>query len=363
MAKEPKNTTSDFIIIGGGIAGLSTGARLAPFGSVTVLEAEDQLAYHTSARSAALYEKNYGAPAVCALSRAGETFYQDNKILSPRGFLLLGTTDTTAEFRADCEELNLSEIALQDAHDMVPIISPAVTHAAHGTSAQDMDTDLLIQGFVKTINQHDGQILTSAGATHISRHPAGWDVQTPHITLQAKTLINAAGAWGDQIAEMAGIPPIGLTPLRRSVARIAAPGGHDVTDWPIMFGPGETWYAKPDAGAMIVSPANETPSQPMDAWPEDMELAEGLARYQDHVTVPVTKPIATWAGLRTFAPDRNLVLGRAPQDLNFVWCVGQGGYGFQTAAGASQLLADLIFHSAPSLAPQYVAALSPDRFN
>jgi glycine/D-amino acid oxidase-like deaminating enzyme len=188
--------------------------------------------------------------------------------------------------------------------------------------------------------------VTAAGETHTARQ-----------------LVNAAGAWADPIAEMAGIAPIGIRPLRRSVARIPAPGGQDVSGWPMLLGAGETWYAKPDAGQLIVSPAEEDPvTEPHDAWPEDLTLAEGIARYQAFVTEDVTRLTASWAGLRSFAPDRALVLGPDPTDPSFVWVAGQGGYGFQTAPAASRLVADLVAGRPPELEPAVVAALSPARF-
>jgi glycine/D-amino acid oxidase-like deaminating enzyme len=179
--------------------------------------------------------------------------------------------------------------------------------------------------------------------------------------LSARNLVNAAGAWVDVIAKMAGMLPIGITPLRRSMARIPAPGGHDVSGWPMLFGPGENWYAKPDAGALIVSPADEEPIEPMDAWADDMVLAEGLARYEAHVTEPVTRMLSNWAGLRSFAPDRNLVLGPDTQDASFIWMAGQGGYGFQTAPAASQLVADLVAGDASEIPAEMIAKLLPER--
>jgi glycine/D-amino acid oxidase-like deaminating enzyme len=174
--------------------------------------------------------------------------------------------------------------------------------------------------------------------------------------------VNAAGAWVDEVADMAGIARLGVTPMRRSMARIPAPGGHDVSTWPVVFGPGENWYAKPDAGALLVSPAEEVEMPPMDAWADDMMLAEGLARYEAHVTEPVTRMLSNWAGLRTFSPDRNLVLGPDAADPAFIWMAGQGGYGFQTAPGASQLVADLVAGTPPQIDAQMVARLSPARF-
>jgi glycine/D-amino acid oxidase-like deaminating enzyme len=175
-------------------------------------------------------------------------------------------------------------------------------------------------------------------------------------------LVNAAGAWADGIAALAGASPLGITPYRRSMARIPAPGGHDVSGWPMIFGTGETWYAKPDAGALIVSPAEEHPMEPHDAFADDMVLAEGLARYEEMVTAPVTRLLANWAGLRSFAPDRVLVIGRDRGCENFLWLAGQGGYGFQTSAGAAELLADLAAGRPPMLGKETVAALSPARF-
>ena len=155
---------------------------------------------------------------------------------------------------------------------------------------------------------------------------------------------------------------MGLTPMRRSMARLAAPGGQPTADYPMMICANETWYAKPDAGALLVSPAEEEPSAPMDAFADDMALAEGLARYQEAVTPEVTRPLSTWAGLRTFAPDRRLVLGPDPAEPSFIWCAGQGGYGFQTAPAASRLLADIIGARPPELETTTVKAFAPERF-
>ena len=182
------------------------------------------------------------------------------------------------------------------------------------------------------------------------------------VPFTARQIVNAAGPWVDQVAAMAGIRPLGFTPFRRSMARIPAPGGHDVSRWPMMFGPGEDWYAKPDAGALIVSPAEEDLMEPHDAWADDMVLAEGLARYEEMVTEPVTRLISSWAGLRTFSPDRVLVIGRDPREPSFFWLAGQGGYGFQTCPAASRLAADLIGGRTPELDADLVAALSPARF-
>lgn len=353
----------DFLVIGGGIAGVSAAARLSELGSVTLLEGEDALAYHASGRSAALFEQNYGKPATIALNKASKDFHRTAEVLSPRGLLLIGTKVDAAAFQADQAQMELAPITVTEAKAMIPILDDSVIdRAAYDAEAWDIDTDKLIQTFAKMTRANGSTIKTKAAVTAIKRLPQGWEVTAAGETYQCKQLVNAAGAWVDEIAKLAGITPLGFTPLRRSMARIAAPGGHDVSRWPMMFGPGEDWYAKPDAGALIVSPAEEDPVAPHDAYADDMVLAEGLARYEANVTEAVTRPLSTWAGLRTFAPDRTLVLGPSPQDPSFIWCAGQGGYGMQSAPGASLLLADLIGGRPSALPQDTIAALSPQRF-
>jgi glycine/D-amino acid oxidase-like deaminating enzyme len=219
-----------------------------------------------------------------------------------------------------------------------------------------------MQDFAREVRARGGSVLTSQRVSEIKRVGGSWLVTCGVQTHTAGTLVNAAGAWADQIATLAGVAALGIVPYRRSMARLPAPGGHDVSGWPLFFGVGESWYAKPDAGALLVSPADEDAVQPHDAWAEDMVLAEGLARYEAVVETPVTRLLTSWAGLRSFAPDRNLVLGRDPNVPDFVWCAAQGGYGFQTAPAASQLVADIVAGRRPSLDPATVAALSPARF-
>ncbi len=354
----------DFLIIGGGIAGLSAGARLSQFGSVTVLEAEDALGYHASGRSAALFEESYGPPSVVALNRAGAQFLQSDNggYLTPRGIMLVAAPHQAEEFRKDAENLSVAPISTEDALARVPILDPdTLAFAAVGHAAFDIDTDRLLQDFARTIRKNGGQILTRRKVNAISK-PRHWEIKADQV-YQARMLVNAAGAWADEIAELAGIAPLGITPYRRSMARIPAPGGYDVRGWPMMLGAGDSWYAKPDAGNLIVSPSEADPVAPHDAYADDMVLAEGLARYEAMVTEPVNRVLANWAGLRSFAPDGTLVLGPDPGDPSFVWSVGQGGYGFQTAPAASQLVADLTTGAAPELDQETVAALSPARFN
>ena len=354
---------SDFIVVGGGIAGTSVGARLSHLGVVTVLERESGLAYHASGRSAAMFEESYGLPSTIALNEASRDYHftANGGVTSPRGLMLIGTQDTNDAFEDDLKAMRLTELSMRDARAMFPILNETVTRVGYDDGAWDLDTDLLIQNFASEVRGNGGTVRTSAEVTAISRTPQGWEVTVGDEVLKAKNIVNAAGPWVDIIAEMAGVAPIGISPLRRSMARIPAPGGHDVSGWPMLFGPGETWYAKPDAGAMIVSPADEDPMPPMDVWADDMVLAEGLARYEAHVTEPVTRLLSNWAGLRSFAPDRNLVLGPDSSDPSFIWMAGQGGYGFQTSPAASQLVADLVAGKAPDIAYDMVTKLRVDR--
>ncbi len=355
----------EFLIIGGGIAGVSAAARLAPLGRVILCEGEDHLAHHASGRSAALYEPSYGRAPVKALSEASGDYLRaaHGGVLSPRGLMIAARAEEAAQFAADVAEMNLTEIAPAAACARVPVLDPGqVALAAAADHAWDIDTDRLIRNFAREARDHGASIITRAPVTAIERLDNGWRVETGAGVFRAARLVDAAGPWADRIAEMAGIAPRGIRPFRRSMARIPAPAGHDVSAWPMLFGPGESWYAKPDAGALIVSPADEDPAEPHDAFTDDMVLAEGLARYEAMVTAPVTRMLANWAGLRSFAPDRVLVIGPDPADRDFLWLAGQGGYGFQTAPAASQLLADLAAGRAPALDDAIVAALTPGRF-
>lgn len=355
---------NEFIIVGGGIAGISAAARLAPLGSTVVIEAEDHLAYHASGRSAALYEPSYGPPAVVALSEASGEALRAADVLSPRGLLLLGSADDKAAFEAEQKSFRMEPISVAEARAIVPILSDqVVVRAALSNHAWDIDTDRLVQTYARAARDAGAEIVTGAQATAIRRDNGVWTVTTRKGERRGRTLVNAAGAWVDEIAGMAGIRPMGFTPLRRSMARIPAPGGHDVSAWPMMFGAGEAWYAKPDAGALIVSPAEEDPATPHDAWADDMVLAEGLARYEEVVTTPVDRLLASWAGLRTFSPDRQPVLGRDATEPSFVWCAGQGGYGFQSAPAASALLADMLTGRPSAVDDRIVRLLSAHRFS
>lgn len=356
---------TDFLIIGGGIAGLSLAAELAPLGSLTLCEAEDNLGYHASSRSAAMFEPGYGPAPIQALSRASAAAFHASGTLSPRGFMLIAGPGQDAQFTRDLAALRLSEIPRDEALRRVPILNPDwLSRAAISEEACDIDTDALLQGYARTARAAGAQIRTRLPVTALHRAGDLWQVTAGGETLSARIIINAAGAWADEIAALAGAAPIGLQPRRRSMARLPAPEGHDVSRWPMFLAAGETFYAKPDAGALIVSPAEADPVPPHDAYADDMVLAEGLARFEEAVTTPVTRLLANWAGLRSFAPDGVPAIGFDPAVAGFFWLAGQGGYGFQSAPAAAQLAASLLGSGAPlPVDAATVCALDPARFS
>ena len=350
-------------IIGGGIAGVSAAAALSRDAQVAVIEAEPQLAYHASGRSAAMFLEDYGNDTIRALNRASADHLHNNGILRQRGVMMLARADQRDSFVRESAGFAMDHLTLDEASALFPILNRAtVAHAGYRADVYDLDTDLFLQGYRKQALAQGAEFHTNARVSAMSRDGAGWRIQWPGGDLRTDIVVNAAGAWADGVAQMAGAAALGLQPYRRSMAVIAAPGGHDVTHWPFVDGVDEGWYAKPDAGRWLVSPSEEDPVSPQDAWADDMVLAEGLARYEEMVDQPVTRVQHSWAGLRTFAPDRSLVIGADPGATGLFWLAAQGGYGFQTAAAAATLLADLVHGRPPQLETAMVHALSPARF-
>ena len=355
---------ADVLIIGGGVAGLTLGARLAEAATkVVVLEAEAAVGYHTSGRSAALFEPTYGLAPVRDLSFASADWYHASGLLSPRGLLLVARAEERETFDDDLRAMAMTRLDLDEVFARMPVLRRDVVALAAGREdVFDIDTDRLLQDSVKAIRAGGGEVRLKARAEAIRRDGGVWRVRVGGEELCTPALVNAAGAWVNEVAAMAGVAGPQFQPYRRSMARVPAPEGLDVSRWPMTFGPGESWYVKPDAGALIVSPAEEHPMEPHDAWPEDMVLAEGIARFEEYADAPVTRLLSSWAGLRTFSPDRVLVIGPDPVAPGFFWQAGQGGYGFQTAPAASRLGADLVLGRAPEVGAALAAAVSPARF-
>jgi D-arginine dehydrogenase len=360
---------SDVLVIGGGIAGVGAAARMAPDASVIVLEAEEAIGSHSSGRTAAIYIRNYGNATLRRLNAASEPVFKspegisEESLFSPRGALLIAAPDELPRLEGYLEGASgLQRISADEAVSLVPILRrDRMVAAAIEPDAQDIDVDRLLQGFARLLRRNGGRIVTSAPATRIERRDGVWRVETPAGAFEAPLIVNAAGAWADDVARLAGVAPVGLVPMRRSAAILPAPEGYEIGRWPLFGNVDETWYAKPEAGKLMVSPADEDPVEPHDAWADDMVLAEGLHRFEQAVTVPVTRVERSWAGLRSFVGDRSPVVGFAPDAQGFFWLAGQGGYGVQTSPALSALAADLCAGRPSGLPADVVAALAPDR--
>lgn len=341
---------SDFLVIGAGIAGVSVAAHLAKEASVTILEMEDRPAYHTTGRSAATFEPNYGPKPILALTRASAEFFNtppsgfaQGPLLTPRSSLILEPHDqaeAAAKFLASA--VGIEKLGPADLVKLLPVLRPS--YARRGfldPSTGDLDVDLIFSGYLKQFKSRGGKLVVSAHAQAISREGKHWTVTTPQGSFTASTLVNAAGAWGDELARLAGAKPAGLTPKRRSIGVIPIDGHADFMSWPLATDCGETWYCKPQSGKMIVSSADATPVDPHDAYADDMAIAMGVERLMEATTIAVTRLEHSWGGLRTFAPDGCPVVGFDPSTEGFFWLVGQGGYGIQSAPALSRSAAAL----------------------
>ncbi|MEQ8814531.1 MAG: FAD-binding oxidoreductase [Thalassobaculum sp.] len=360
--------TADVLVIGGGIAGISAAARLAPDARVTVLEREPAIGTHATGRSAAIFIANYGNATLRALNAASAPALEvpdfvDGPLLSPRGELLVATeAEMPALERHLAGAEGMEALSPDEAVALVPVLrGDLISGAAIERGARDIDVDRLLQGFARQLRHHRGTVVQDAGAERIGRGGGVWRVETAAGEFEAPVLVNAAGAWADTVAEMAGVARVGLVPMRRSAAILPAPAGHDVDRWPLFAPVSESWYAKPEAGKLMVSPADEDPVDPHDAWPDDMVLAEGLDRFERMTTVEVTRVERSWAGLRSFVADRSPAVGFAADAEGFFWLAGQGGYGVQTSPALSRLAADLVLARKPALPAAVVAALDPGR--
>jgi D-arginine dehydrogenase len=368
--------SADVIVIGGGIAGASAAAYLAHDHELVVLEMEERPGYHSTGRSAATYEPNYGPPAIRSLTRASGAFFKGppegfaaSPLVSPRNTIFVIPDHQRAEAEALLKTgVVFSEISIAEARRQFPPLKESYARSAMlDATTADIDVDLLHQGFVRMTKAQGGEIVCKAEAKSINRRNGAWEVSTAQDTFSAPILINAAGAWGDRIAELAGLAPIGLQPKRRSMAVIPVALEMNVMAWSFIGDVGETWYAKPSGGRLLVSPAEAEPVEPHDAYADDMTLAEGIARFEEAVDLEVTRLAGSWGGLRSFAPDGNPVVGFDDDAEGFFWLVGQGGYGIQTSPALGELAAALVRQEA---VPAYIEReglrpgdVSPHRFH
>jgi D-arginine dehydrogenase len=346
-------TEADIVIIGGGIAGVSLAARLAGHARVVLLEREDVLAYHTTGRSAAVYSEAYGNERVRQWTREGRGFFENPPpgftevpLISPRPVLYVAR----AENVSDAEQL-LAEnppgivraVTPAEAEARMPILRKGEFAAfVEEPGAQDIDVAALFEGF-RRMALHGGTDIRMNREVHGVEHGAGgWTVSTPGGEFAAPILVNAAGAWGGMIGAMAGLGDAGLTPLRRTAVTIEPPPGVDVSGWMHVNDIAETFYFKPEAGLILASPVDETPSPPCDAQPEEIDVARIAHEIERATTMNVTRIRRRWAGLRTFTPNRTPRFEFDPRVPGFFWLVGQGGYGMQTAPAISERAARLI---------------------
>ena len=352
----------DIAVIGGGIAGISVAARLSKHAKIGLWEQEDFLAHHSSSRSAAVFISDYGNSDVCELNLItfSELEFQYPNILKQRGLMSLENKGETGKFNKHAKSLGLSPISVVEAKEKASIIDlKSVKQAAWRDDVFDIDTDLLIQTLRKECLSNGVQIFTNSAINKIERNNKKWILNSKN---QSEILINASGAWADGIAQLANLKLKNIQPFKRSMARVEIDTSDNLSSLPGLFGSDDTWYAKPDAGSMIVSPADVSPCQPHDAWADEEDIAMGIYNFEMMVETKVRKLTSNWAGLRSFSPDQSLVIGPDADDPNFFWLAGQGGYGFQTCLAASQIAEDLLFNQSPQVPNNLSEKFSPYRF-
>lgn len=347
----------DWLIIGAGIAGASLAWRLAPHGRVVILEREPAPGMHSTGRSAALYLESYGPPQVRALTLAGRDFlfepppgFSEVPILSPRGALTVATASLRAELDHQFEVVRaLSPLARRieaaEARAMVPVLRDSVIGGVLEPDAMDIDVDALLQAWLRGARRAGAVLECGAEVVSIERvagPDSDWRVGDGRRSWRAPVVVDAAGAWADEVAARAGVGPIGLQPKRRSAFVFAPPAGIDSHAWPAFIAADESFYVKPDAGQLLGSPANADPVPPHDVVAEELDVAIGIDRIQAWTTLEIRRPSRTWAGLRSFVADGGLVGGFDPDASGFFWLAAQGGYGIQSSAGMSEACAALV---------------------
>ncbi|CAN5132719.1 FAD-dependent catabolic D-arginine dehydrogenase DauA [soil metagenome] len=340
----------DFIVIGAGIAGASVAAELAQRGqTVALIEAEERPGYHSTGRSAALFSEMYGNATIRALSRASrDTFlnpppgFSSIELFRPRGALFIANVEQAGRLN---DFAVLPDVACQttlvtaeEAQSLCAILrDDYVVAGLYEPDAKDIEVDALQQGYLRVLKQHGGQLLTSTTAQSFERCEGMWRVTTNDGVIAARIVVNAAGAWADHIAKMAKAEPIGIMPYRRTAVLVDAPEGLAIEHWPLVIDIDEQFYFKPDAGLLLISPADETPTEPCDAQPEEWDIAVAVDKVMGAAALNVRQIRHKWAGLRSFVADRTPVVGFDGKTDGFFWLVGQGGYGVQTAPALAKL--------------------------
>ena len=370
----------DFAIVGAGIAGVSAAYHLAPQARVAILEREHVAAYHTTGRSAALHSETYGSAEIRAITVASGRFYRkppagftDHPLLTPRGALIAGRAEQQAATQKAAAEYarlvpSVRWLDPVEALRRQPLLKPeAAAGGAIFEEAEDMDVAAIHGGFLKGARAAGAVLRLDAEVAHLDRKDGHWTIRLRDgESVTAHTIVNASGAWADVVAGLGGAAPVGLVPKRRTAFTFDAPAGFDLTGLPMAIDFDETWYIKPEVGQFLGSPADETPSPPCDAQPEEIDIAIAVERIETATTLSIRRIKNKWAGLRSFVADKNLVVGHDPKVEGFFWLAGQGGYGIQTGEAAGRLAASLALGKGlpADIAALGVseAALSPARF-
>jgi D-arginine dehydrogenase len=376
MSEHPK--ICDVLVVGAGIAGASAAAELAAGGAAVVLaEMESQPGYHTTGRSAATFVASYGNELIRAINAASRPFFDsppagfsEYPLLAPRGALFVAAADRAGDIEhalSDPANAGLLEsLDTKAALELSPSLKPEVAAlAAYEAQAADIDVNGLLQGYLRQFKSDGGRLVPRAPVTGLLRRAGTWQVETPAGAFSTPVVVNAAGAWVDDIAALAGTQPIGLVPKRRTALTIDP--GLDFRRWPLTISADESWYFRPEGGDLLISPADQTPSAPCDAQPDEMDIALCIERIQSVTTMKVDRLVSKRAGLRCFVYDKSPVAGFATDVEGFFWLAGQGGYGIQTAPALAAVARGLILKSEVphELAERGidVAALSPARLS
>lgn len=349
---------TDFLVIGGGIAGLSAAARLTLSGTVTVIEAERAVGYHSSGRSATFCHYGIGNATVRGLTSFSRSFFQeppegfsDYALAKPKAALFIATEamqPLLAELATSMRRFTdtVSAVDVAQMLEMVPVLRTgpdAIVAGVVDSSGLKLDTDAMLQGYARIVRRGGGSIITGQRVGAVQRVDGLWQVTTADgSTHAAPILINAAGAWADEVAKLANVTPLGLEPKRRTMIVLDPPAGMDVSEWPFTKTANDVFYMLPDSGRLMASPVDEVPSAPCDAQPEEYDLALAAWQAEQYTTLPVQRIAHKWAGLRSFVADRVPTAGFAPDAPGFFWLAGQGGYGIQTAPAMATITAALV---------------------
>lgn len=347
-AKKAAQVIYDFLVIGGGISGASAAYELASHGSVLLLEAEKSAGYHSTGRSAALFTRNYGGPVVRRINAASAAFFKsppsgfcDAQLLTPRGSLTVAAPgdEHALEPLLDASEPGeeIVRVSVEEVLEKVPFLRPdRVASAVYEANVTDIDVAGLHQGYLKGLKARGGVVMTGERVSALGRGAGHWTVKTLSESFEAKIVINAAGAWADQVGQLAGARPIGLVAKRRTAIIIDAPEGTDIPALPAVDFAGSDIYLKPDAGRLMASPGDATPTEPQDVQPDEMDVAILADWLQRETLIPVRRIQHSWAGLRNFVADEVPVVGFDRQLEGFFWLAGQGGYGIMMAPALAQ---------------------------